>query len=256
MKAGFSSLLISVCLLSPGLRAQEDAHVQPKLTLSGLWAASLAADFSFSQSDDIKAFYAPGSISMPESQVFPGVHASVRRHFYDLFYLGLGFSTLPKGYTLQVAPGGDTESYSWDALYPHALGGISWYRGSNSYLYFQGELGTAFLYQAIYVKTGAGAAKGSFEGSTFASAVSLGGVWLLMPSVGLELQGGYRRALIQPVEFRTNAGPVAPVYTREFAVNDSGPYARAALSFFWGVKNPWGDFSSPPDAPIEGPPAQ
>lgn len=240
-----------------GLSSLEaDTRPRDPLPLAGLWALDLGTDISFSRSDDIQAYYAPGSLSVPESQVNPGIFVSLRHHFLDQFYAGLGLSTLPKGYTLQINGAGDTESYTWDALYVYALGGWVWHRGVNSYVYFQAETGPAFLYQAVYTRSGTSPLKGSFEGGTIATAASLGGTWFIIPSVGLNLEAGYRRALISPVEFRTGSGVVAPAYVKDFYVNGTGAYARAGLTFFWGVKNPWGEFADPPDPPATSPPPQ
>lgn len=235
MKQGLIAFLLSISVL---------ASAEP-LSLNGLWAMSLGADFSLMKSDDVQALY-QGGVSMPETQVFPGIYLSVRKHVSDSFYLGLGLSTLPKAYSVQVSATGETENYDWNAVYPFVLGGWVWYSGSTMYSYVQAEAGYAVLNQASFSRKGVNAVSGAFEGSAFASAIGLGGVWLMIPSVGLNLEGGYRRANLDSVSFSLPPGKIS--------INDSGPYGRLCVSFFWGMKNPWGEGTPVPQAP--GPPAE
>ena len=238
MKPIWVSLLISLGL-ALGLHAETQIPELAPVSLNGLWAVSLGADLSYLRSDDLGALYPATELGVPDRQVFPGAFFSLRRHLSDLYYLGLGVSTLPKSYAVQVNANGDTVSYDFNTIDCYFLGGLVWYRGVNSYLYFQGEAGTAFLNQAGYTATASGGSKGAYEGSSFATAIGTGGMWFLIPSVGLNIEGGYRRAYLDSVS--SNVGTIF--------VNDSGPYARAGLSFFWGLKNPWGDSSPLPSAP-------
>jgi len=73
-----------------------------------------------------------------------------------------------------------------------------------------------------------------------------------LPSVALDLSGGYRFARL-PLSFSTSSGQMSPSFTPEFYADLGGPYGRLGLSFFWGLRNPWGQSEAPPP-PSEGPP--
>lgn len=241
MKSYLLSILIG---LSAILQAQPE-NPRDQVALAGLWALDFSADFAYLKSEDIRDLYAsdPG---LPSARVFPGMDLSLRWHLVDEFYLGAGLGSLSKSYSVALTATGETETYEWNALYPRIFGGLVWYRWINSYLYFQAEAGGVFVNQGSYLRSGgASEVKGSFDGSTYGAAAGLGGVWFALPSVGLQLEGGYRRAVVQST---FDQRP-----TRSWDISYSGPYARAGLSFFWGLKDPWGNLSEAPEAPSPPP---
>jgi hypothetical protein len=243
MKSSLLSILIG---LSAILQAQPEPPRNP-VSLAGLWAVNLSANFSYTKSEDIQALYAQ-STGLPSAHVFPGMDLSLRWHLVDEFYLGMGLGSLSKSYSVALTATGETETYEWNALYPRVFGGLVWYRWVNSYLYFQGEAGAVFLNQGSYLRSGgATETKGTFDGSTYGAAAGLGGVWFALPSVGLQMEGGYRRAVI-PASFNLRQGT-------NWDISHSGPYARLGLTFFWGLKDPWGNLSEAPEAPAPPPQA-
>ena len=76
----------------------------------------------------------------------------------------------------------------------------------------------------------------------------VGGLWFILPSVALEAQGGYRFARL-PLRLTTDKGVQSPPSAPEFYADMSGPYGKLGLSFFWGLRNPWGEAEAPPPPP-------
>jgi hypothetical protein len=74
----------------------------------------------------------------------------------------------------------------------------------------------------------------------------VGGRWFVLPSVGLELQAGWRDAKISASVAQGSTGGSSP------DVDFGGPFAKAGLTFLWGLRNPWGE-SAPPEAPAPPP---
>jgi hypothetical protein len=214
---------------------------QDKLSQNGLWSLSLGADLAYLSSRDAQAL-GPDPTAADEKRSFVGLGLALKKHVSDSYFVGLGFSSLPRSYSFASAVG--TERYDWDLLGLQVLGGFNWYRFSNSALYVQAEAGAAMLNQASYRLDAATPKEGAYDGSAFSSAVALGGSWNLMPSVALDLQGGYRRILFDSL----SASPGVP---SPGSLNYSGPFARLQAVFYWGLANPWGEG---PEAPAPLPP--
>ncbi len=250
----FKTLILLLCVsgflgLSSLSGADEAPAAEDPLPLAGLWALSVGGDFSYNPDFDLKNFYPAGGVIGPGPRVFNGIDLSLRWHFHEKFFAGLGVSTLSKIYDVQV--GGSKSSFAFDAVYTHLQLGWIWLERPTYYSYLQGEAGLATLNQATYLSsTGNPLDDGNLEGSGFATAFGVGGVLFLIPSVGVKLEGGYRNALITPVNFvKSGSLQSPPSGSKDFFVEDSGPYARLSLDFFWGVKNPWGTYGPSPEPP-------
>jgi hypothetical protein len=227
--------------------------IQPS-PLAGLWSLSLGGDFASLGSQDLQSFYPAGSISPPASHLTPGFFLLGRKHVSDSFYAVGGLSSLSKDYTVDWSGGQDL--YQWDAVFFSTGGGWMLYRAINFDLFAQAEAGWLLMTQGSFERTSTNPAlastKGTFEGAAIATQFSAGGLWFILPSVALDLSGGYRFARL-PLNFSTSAGEVNPSFTPEFFADLSGPYGRIGLNFFWGLRNPWGQSEAPPP-PSHGPP--
>ena len=243
MKLILTAMLVAV---TTGLSAQ-DLPSADAVPLAGLWSVSLGTDISRQGSADILGLYPAGSVQLNDPQGFAGVNLGLRRHLMDQIYVGLGFSSMPRSYSFDVGNSAYSDTFDLDGLNPYLMAGFVWYRGSNLYLDLQVEAGLLFLNQAGFERSGSSTLKADIEGSTASTAASLGGVWFFIPSVGLELRGGYRRAYLE--HLRLSSGPAA-----EFNLSASGPHARAGLIFFWGQRDPWGAMGSSVEAPASAPP--
>ncbi len=242
------SSLACLCLGNTPLVAESPESSLPKASLSDLWALSLGADLGQMSSRDLTPVYGQ-TLGLPENQVYPGFSISARRHMSQYWFVGLGASSLPKGYSIQI-DAATRDEYSLDSLYLRAELGLLLYRAARSFVYVQAEGGPAFLVQAAYAHSGTQTAKGEIHAYGVASGLSLGALWLLMPSVGLDLQFGYRRARLPDSRY---TGDNAPPALTAWAVDNSGLFARAGLCFFWGVPDPWGDAQEAPKPAIEPP---
>lgn len=256
-KASFSFLLGLLCLCGgAALRAEETlglgnalSEIQPS-PLSGLWALSVGGDFSYLGAQDLASFYAASSLNGPTSRVLPGFYLEGRKHVSESFFGLASLASLSKSYTVDNGSGQDL--YQWDAVMLSVGGGWVLYRAVNFALLAQGEFGWLGMTDGSFSRDGAAATKGSFEGSAPATQFSAGGLWFILPSVALELNGGYRFARL-PLRFSTASGQMSPSFAPEFFADFSGPFGRAGINFFWGLRNPWGQSEAPPP-PSEGPP--
>lgn len=246
------SSLAWLCLGRPGLHAEAMENSLPKASLADLWALSMGADLGQMSSRDLTPVYGQ-NLGLPETQIYPGFSISGRRHMSQYWFVGLGASSWPKGYSVQV-DATTRDEYSLDSLYLRAELGLLLYRAARSFVYVQVEGGPAFLVQASFARSGTQTAKGEINAYGVASGLSLGALWLLMPSVGLDLQLGYRRAGLPDSRY---TGQSAPPALTAWSVDNSGIFARAGVCFFWGVPDPWGDSQEAPRPPEDPPsPAQ
>lgn len=223
----------------------ETREVQPA-SLAGLWSLNVSGDFSYEAGQDLTSFYPAGALEPPASRVYPGFALALRRHLNDAFFVGAHLASLPKGYSVSLA--GSNDTWSLDAL---MLGlSLDWmlYRAVSVGLYAEAQAGWLSLLGGSLERTGAGATKGSLEGSALAEQFGLGGLWFILPSVALEAQGGWRFARL-PLRLSTSAGPQSPPSAPEFYADLGGAYGRLGLSFFWGLRNPWGESEAPPPPP-------
>jgi hypothetical protein len=219
--------------------------------LASLWSISLGGDFTNEGSQDLQSFYAPGSIGLPATRVVPGYYLQGRKYISDSFFALACLSSLPKSYSVNQA--GSQDQYEWDALILGTGGGWILYRALNFAFSAQAEAGWLVMSEGSFERSGANATKGTLEGSALATQFSVGGLWFVLPSVALDLCGGYRFARV-PLSFATDAGNLSPTFAPQFYADFSGAYGRAGLSFFWGLRNPWGQSAAPPP-PREGPPS-
>ena len=239
-------------LSGPTLGTGPDApSIQPS-PLAGLWALSVGGDFAYLGAQDLASFYPAASLSGPTSRVLPGFYLEVRKHVSESFFGLAALSSLSKSYSVDLGTGQDL--YQWDAAIISVGGGWVLYRALNFGLLAQGEFGWLAVTDGSFSRDGVAPTKGVFEGSAPATQFSLGGLWFILPSVALELKGGYRFARL-PLSFTTAAGQMNPAFAPEFYADFSGPYGRAGLSFFWGLRNPWGQSDAPPP-PAQGPPSE
>lgn len=246
-------LVLTLCLAGGRLRAgdaevsrgPEKRDVQPA-SLAGLWSLSLFGDFSLESGQDLQSFYPSGAISTPESRVFPGFAVGLRRHLTDNFFVGAQLASLPKSYNLSA--GGNDDTWQFDGLMLGLSGDWMLYRAVSVGLYAEGQVGWLTLMGGSLDRLGPGATKGNLDGSALAEQFGLGGLWFILPSVALEAQGGFRFARL-PLRFSTSQGSQTPPAAPEFFTDLSGPYGRLGLSFFWGLRNPWGEAEAPPPPP-------
>jgi hypothetical protein len=229
---------------------QEPAPAVQPSPLTGLWSLSLGGDFASLGDQDLKSFYPAGSIGAPASHLTPGFFLLGRKHVSDSFYAVGGLSSLSKGYTVDRSGGQDL--YQWDTVFISTGGGWMLSRALNFGLFAQAEAGWLVMTDGSFESTGSSATKGAFEGSAIATQFSAGGLWFLMPSVAIDLSGGYRFARL-PLRFSTSAGAVNPGFAPEPFADFSGYYGRIGIDFFWGLRNPWGPSEAPPP-PSGGPP--
>lgn len=251
-----STFFFALCLgfgLAQNLRALDampaSMSAQPS-PMAGLWAVSLGGDFVNMGSDDLESFYPSGSLSAPPRHLTPGFYLQIRKHVSETFFGLVDLSSLPKAYTVDRPSGQDL--YEWDAVLLGLGGGWMLYHALNFGLSAQGEFGWLTLTQGSYEHTGTNPAKGTFDGSALATQFSLGGLWFVMPSVALEISGGYRFARL-PLS-RSASIPPPTGSAPEYYADLSGSFGRCGLSFFWGLRDPWGQSDAPPP-PHEGPPA-
>lgn len=239
-------------LSGPTLGSGPDAPVIQPNPLAGLWALTVGGDFSYQGAQDLASFYPASSLSGPTSRVLPGFYLEVRKHVSETFFGLASLTSLSKSYSVDRGIGQDL--YQWDAAIISVGGGWMLYRALNFGLAAQGEFGWMGLTDGSFSRDGIASTKGIFEGSAPATQFSASGLWFILPSVALELKGGYRFARM-PLNFTTAVGQVNPAFAPEFYADFSGPYGRAGLSFYWGLHNPWGQSDAPPP-PREGPPAE
>lgn len=221
-------------------------------SLAGLWALSLSADLAWLGGEDLLSFYPSGALSVPAARLHPGFSLGLRRHLSGTFFVGAQLSSLPKGYQAEV--GGQQDTWLFDGLLLGLSGGWLLYRAVSVAFYAEAQAGWLTLSNGSLDRTGSAATAGSLEGSALAEQFSLGALWFILPSVALEAQGGYRFARL-PLSLTTSAGRQTPPSMPEFYVDFSGSFARLGLSFYWGVKNPWGEQDAPP-APKIPPPTE
>lgn len=229
-----------------------DAPVIQPSPLAGLWALTVGGDFSYLSANDLASFYPASSLNGPTSRVLPGFYLEVRKHVSESFFGLASLTSLSKSYS--VDRGTSQDLYQWDTAIISVGGGWMLYRALNFGLAAQGEFGWMGLTDGSFSRDGVAPTKGIFEGSAPATQFSASGLWFILPSVALELKGGYRFARM-PLNFTTAVGQVNPAFAPEFYADFSGPYGRAGLSFFWGLRNPWGQSDAPPP-PRDGPPAE
>jgi hypothetical protein len=245
---------LALCLgVRSAWTAEGDQPPKPDLTniqpapLAGLWSLSLGGDFSSLGGQDLGTFYASGAPAEPAARLSPGFFLLGRKHVSDGFYACAGLSSLSKNYSVD-RPGGQ-DLFEWDSLLMSTGGGWLLSRSLGFALFTQAEVGWFYLSQGTFERTGPAATQGLFQGSALATQFSAGGLFFLLPSVALDLDGGYRFARL-PLTYSGNAGD--PGFKPDFYADFSGPYARAGLNFFWGLRNPWGPGEAPP--PRQGPP--
>lgn len=214
-------------------------------TLEGLWSLNLSADLAWPPTEDLLSYYPAGALSAPGARMVPGFNLGLRRFLSESFFIGAQLSSLPKGYSVTVAASQDT--WSMDSLLLGVAGGWLIYRAVSVAFYAEAAAGWLSLVNGTYERTGAGADKGSLEGSALSEQFSLGALWFILPSVALEAQGGYRFGRV-PVSYTNGGGRQKPPSAPEFYADFSGSFARLGLSFFWGLSNPWGEQEAP-DAP-------
>jgi hypothetical protein len=218
--------------------------------LAGLWSITLGGDFSDQSGEDLPGFY-PGPAAVAASpRIVPGYYLQGRKYISDSFFALASLSSLPKSYSLSLS--GNQDQYDWDALVFSTGGGWMLYRALNFGLSAQAEVGWLALSEGSFQRSGAAPTSGSFSGSAVATQFSLGGLWFILPSVALDLSGGYRFARV-PLSFSPDANDPSPGFPSQIYADFSGAYGRAGLSFFWGLRNPWGQSPAPPP-PSEGPP--
>lgn len=227
------------------------AEAPPAQSLAGLWSLSLSADMAWLNGQDLLSYYPSGALSAPPTQVFPGFNVGLRRHLSDRFFVGLQLSSLPKGYNVDVA--GSNDTWTFDGLMLGLSGGWVWLHSAHWALYTEAEAGWLGLADGSLERTGANAGTGSLDGSALAEQFNLGVQCFILPSVALEAQGGYRVAHL-PLSLSTANGRQTSPSAPEFYVDLGGPFVRLGLSFFWGLRNPWGE-QAVPAAPAP-PPAQ
>lgn len=230
-------------------RGPEKRDVQPA-SMAGLWSLAIAGDFSYESGQDLQSFYPAGAISTPDPRVFPGFELALRRHFSDSFFVGGHLASLPKAYSVSANGGGLLAEDVWqfDALMLGLSGNFMLYRAVSVGLYLNAQVGWLSLLGGSLERTGPAATKGTLEGSGLAEQFGVGGLWFILPSVALEAQGGYRFARL-PLRLSTNQGAQSPPSAPEFYSDFSGPYGRLGLSFFWGLRDPWGETDAPPAPP-------
>lgn len=214
-------------------------------SLAGLWSLSLDADLAWPSSEDLLSFYPAGTLSAPAPRLLPGFSLILRRYLSDSFFVGAQLASLPKGYSVDLGASNDT--WTMDSLLLGVSGGWLLYRAVSVAFYGEASAGWLVLVDGSYERTGAGADKGSLEGSALSEQFDLGALWFILPSVALEAQGGYRFGRV-PVTVSTGSGKWQPVNGPDFYADFSGSFARLGLSFIWGLRNPWGEQAAP-DAP-------
>ncbi len=239
-------LLIALMLGLAAPRAQAETP-----GLAGLWSLNLSADLAWMGGDDLLSFYPQGALGAPARRAFPGFGLGLRRHLSDSFFVGAQLASLPKGYW--VERGADKDSWAFDGLQLGAGAGWVVRLSRRAAVYAEAQVGWLSLVNGSLERSGANATTGSLEGSALSQQLGLGLLGFILPSVALEAQGGYRFARL-PLSFSTKAGRQSPPSAPEFYADFSGPFARLGLSFFWGLRNPWGQQAAPEAPAFEPPP--
>jgi hypothetical protein len=234
------------------LREGERTHSVQAATLAGLWALSLAVDLSWQGGEDLLSYYPAGALSAPPTRAYPGFGLGLRRHLNDSFFVGAHLGSLPKSH--RAVLGADEDDWAFEGLMLGVSGGWLLYRAVSVAFYAEAQAAWLTLIDGQLQRRGPAATSGSLEGSALAEQFSLGALWFILPSVALEAQGGYRFARL-PLGLVTKAGRQSPPSAPEFYADFSGSFARLGLSFFWGLKNPWGE-QAPPGPPGIPPPAE
>lgn len=214
-------------------------------SLAGLWSLSLGADLAWPATEDLLSYYPAGALSAPAPRLLPGFDLGLRRFLSDSFYVGAQLASLPKGYSVSLGP--DTDTWTLDSLLLGVNGGWLLYRAVSVAFYGEASAGWLMLVNGSYERTGSASDKGSLEGGALSEQFSVGALWFILPSVALEAQGGYRFARV-PLSISTTLGKWKPANGPDFYADFSGSFARLGLSFFWGLRNPWGEQAAP-DAP-------
>jgi len=256
----FTRLALGLALgqaLAHGLAADATARQgsQPALSaspgperLDGTWSLSLCGDFALESGADIQSLYPAGSVAAQPRALDPGFALGVRRHFGESFFGGFELGSLPKGYTINAFGNQDL----WQISGLEVGGTVDWIFARVSTLtFFAGyQAGWVTLAGSTLDRSGGQIANGTLDGSGFGQEAGLGIQWTVLPSVALEVQGGWRGARI-PVRLDVSGGnPWPPSDSPD--IDFSGPFARLGLDFTWGLRNPWGESEAPPPPPPPG----
>jgi hypothetical protein len=223
----------------------------PQANLAGRWSLNVSGDLAWPTTHDLASYYPNGAIADPAVTLFPGFSLTLRRHLDAGFFTGFQLGSLPKGYSLDVGPNHDT--WTLDALTANAVLGWMVLPTPELGLFLEVQAGWFGLSNGALERSGPGSTDGVLEGSGLNAQAGVGLQAFILPSVALEAQGGWRNARVG-VDLSTSAGKQTPPSGPEFFVDDSGPFVRLGLTFYWGLRNPWGEQAAPPAPKIPPPP--
>jgi hypothetical protein len=175
--------------------------------------------------------------------VFPGFSLGLRRNLGERCFIGAGLSSLPKDFT--VSAFGTQDQWQFSGLLLGLSAGCLVQQSGPCAVLVQAQAGWLDLTNGSLTRSPD--SSGSAQGSAPALELSAGERWNILPSVALELVGGWRLARV-PVALSLPGGPAEAPASRAY-VDFSGPFAKLGLAFTWGLRNPWGESEAPPPPP-------
>lgn len=227
--------LLFIGLLSTQAQAQTASLLVPKH-----WSASLWGDTASSPAQDLGTHSIGGSSTR-------GMGLTLRHMLGERVVFGINLGAWSREL------GGSTASASVQALAPGLRAGWLLAQRSRWALLAEAEAAWWRLNNAI-LRDAQGGALGSLEGQGPGGALQASLLLAGLPSLAVELQGGWRLARLSGVSFAPDAGAGLPA-VGDLSVDLGGPYLRAGVTILWGLQDPWdgmgGEAAQPEHAPDE-----
>jgi hypothetical protein len=220
------------------------AETAPQESVADLWSMNLSGDFGLEAGRDVASFYPAGAVPAQPTGVFPGFALAARRGLGERFYLGAALSSLPKTYTLTAF--GSQDQWQFSGLLLDLSAGWILARWGDFGLFAEAQAGWLSLMDGSLTRGSVGVT-GSVSGNAPTGQAGVGLRWFILPSVALELQGGWRAARVG-AGLSVSGGDAQPPSGTPW-VDFGGPFGRLGLDFFWGLSNPWGTSEAPPPPP-------